>query len=483
MKDLWKNGSLLRILLIGILVALMGIMPLSKAVTAGFEGVYRAQDLGNPGIVSVDLATVAEQQPWRSGFWEAAGDAALAAGDLEIAGDYFARAAARAELSPEGYLAWGDADWLAEKPYTALQIWEIAARYGVSQDEILVRQSEVFRVIGDDQALIETLRVMLKQPSIVNLRPAELGDLTLELGLLLAAYEPASAPAYLSSAVKYEPALESQIRSLNFDILRALSQDDPVYLLMISGRALANLGYWDLAEKAFENATIRQPGYAEAWAYLGEARQHTESSVDPLLALETALELDPDSIAAVTFLALYWQRNSEIELALEYLQTAANLNPGNPAYLVDIGNLVALLGDLDTGQNYYLQAIGLSPNDPKYVREFLTFSIQFNLNLRDVALPMARQLVMLKPKDPASLDLMGNILYRLDDMLNAERFFLRSLAQDPEYDQVHFHLADLYRSQGKHNLAYYHYVRVLDLSTNAQTKARAQEALEQYNSP
>jgi Tfp pilus assembly protein PilF len=483
MKDLWKNGSLLQILLVGILIALLGITPLSKAVTAGFEGIHRPQEISHPGIVPVNLATVAEQHPWRSGFWEAAGNAALAAEDPKNAGDYFKRAAARGELSPEGYLAWGDADWGAEKPQTALQIWEIAERHGVSQTEVLVRQSEIYRVLGDDLALIETLREMLQQPAIVNRQSADLHDLTLELGLLLAAYEPASAPAYLSSAVEYDPALEPQIRSLNFDIQRALSHDDPVYLLMISGRSLANLGYWDLAEKAFENATSSQPEYAEAWAYLGEARQHTESGVEPLVALETALELDPDSIAAITFFALYWQRNSENELALEYLQTAANLDPGNPAYLAEIGNLVALQGDLDAGQNYYIQAIALSSNDPKYVREFLTFSVQFNLNLRDVALPMARKLVMFEPKDPASLDLMGDILSRLDDLLNAERFFLRSLAQDPENDQAHLQLADLYRSQAKHNLAHYHYVRVLDASTNAQTKARAQEALELYNSP
>ena len=129
MKDLWKNGSLLRILLAGLLVALMGITPLSKAVTDGFEGVQRAQEISYPGNVSVNLATVAEQQPWRSGFWEAAGNAALAAEDTKNASDYFRRAAARGELSPEGYLAWGDADWGAEKPQTALQIWEIAERH------------------------------------------------------------------------------------------------------------------------------------------------------------------------------------------------------------------------------------------------------------------------------------------------------------------------------------------------------------------
>ena len=38
------------------------------------------------------------------------------------------------------------------------------------------------------------------------------------------------------------------------------------------------------------------------------AKQHTNAAGDGLVALNTALELDPQSIAANTFMALYWQR-------------------------------------------------------------------------------------------------------------------------------------------------------------------------------
>jgi len=144
---------------------------------------------------------------------------------------------------------------------------------------------------------------------------------------------------------------------------------------------------------------------------------------------------------------------------------------------------MALLGDLDAGQEYYSQAIARSSNDPKYVREFLKFSMQFNLNLRQVAMPVARQLVLNDPKDPASLDVMGEILFLLGDMLNAERFFSRALAQDPKYALGHLHLADLYLSQAKHNLAFYHYGRVLEVATNPQVIAHAKNALEVNFSP
>jgi tetratricopeptide (TPR) repeat protein len=483
MKDLWYNGKLARILLFGLIIALLGLVPLSVKVTEGFEMVHRAQDGAYPAAVAANLASIADQQPWREGLWEAAGQAAISANDGNTAGRYFARAAARGELSPDGYLAWGDADWLINSPNTALQIWEIAVQKGVDPSRIYSRQAEVYRAVGDDLALIEILKMILEYPLAAELGLESRAGLYYELGLLLAANDPASAPTYLSQAMKLDPTLEAQIRSLNFAIQRELSQDDPVYLLVVSGRALANLGHWDLAERAFENATHLHPEYAEAWAYLGEAQQHTNAGQDSLVALNNALELNPRSIAANTFMALYWQRQEDPERALEYLQAVIELDPQNPALHVEVGNTVALLGDLEAGREHYYQAMELSHNDPKYIREFLHFSIRFNLNLREVALPVARQLMVINPEDPASLDAMGEVLFHLGDTLNAERFYLRALERNPDYDQVHLHLGGLYLLNGDRQLAEYHYGRVLETSRNARTIARAQQALDEYFSP
>jgi tetratricopeptide (TPR) repeat protein len=421
----------------------------------------------------VNLSTLAEEQPWQTGFWEAAGNAALQAGDTDLAGNYFARAAAKGELSMNGYVAWGDADWDKGNYQSALQIWGIAGRRGVDPREIMERKADAYRFLGEDMELIETLQSMLNMSSM---EPAQ-SALNLELGFLLAAYEPASAVNYLARAIELDPELDPQIQRMIKDIQQGISSDDSAYLFLSSGRSLANQGYWALASKAFENATDLHPEYAEAWAYLGEAQQHIDQDVEPLIALEKALELDPDSLAANTFLSLYWQRNGENERALKYLQNASVIDPGNPAYLVEIGQLMALLGDLSTGEEYYWKAYELSSGDPKYVREFIKFSLQFNLDLRNTALQMARQLVVEDPENPISLDLMGEILLRIGDTLNAERFFLRALENNPDYDQAHLHLGEFYQDQGKHDLAGYHLTKVLDVSTNPITIERAQQML------
>ena len=188
-------------------------------------------------------------------------------------------------------------------------------------------------------------------------------------------------------------------------------------------------------------------------------------------------------MAANTFLALHWQRQEEYDLALRHLETALKLDPENPAYLAEIGNIHALLGDLEAGQSFYRQALEQSSNEPLYTREFLKFSIKYHLDLHKVALPAARQLVLSDPDNPASLNIMGELLLVMGDILNAERFFLRALAQNHEYDQAHLHLGDLYANQGKYDLATHHFTQVLESSTNPETKAWAKNALENLNSP
>ena len=261
--------------------------------------------------------------------------------------------------------------------------------------------------------------------------------------------------------------------------------------LLLSGRELARRGEWAQAEAAFEQAVAADPSYAEAWAYLGEARQHTQNRPDcqpdsggaecadpALTALETALQLDPASLAAHLFLSLYWQRQNDLERALEAARAAAALSPETPAVLIRLGDLTALNGDLAAGQEYYLQAIAAAPDDPQPLREYIAFNIRYGFDLREAALPLARQLVIRNPSDPASLDVMGEVLLRLGDLSNAERFFRRALGEDPDYPQAHLHLGDLYRLRGEIIRAREHYRRALELSENEAVRIRARDALE-----
>jgi tetratricopeptide (TPR) repeat protein len=255
--------------------------------------------------------------------------------------------------------------------------------------------------------------------------------------------------------------------------------DDPAFALVAAGRALASIGEWDLAAEALSKATRLLPDYAEAWAFLGEIQQHTDE--DGLPALTEAIRLDPTSVAANSFLALYWHRQEKYDQALVYLTNAASYDPENPALQLEIGNTLAILGNLDDAHKHYQRAVDLAPNDPANLRQLAAFSINYDYRVQEVALPAARQAVLIDRKDPASQDIFGQTYARLENPLLAERFFKRALQADPDYAPAHLHLGALYLLQSDWSLAEYHLSRASTLSSlDAPAAAEASRLLQRY---
>lgn len=484
MRDLWENGILQRIAIIAVIVSLLGISPLPHVVELGLRRTGRTLGFGSHLETAQHLALVAEHLPWRVSLWEPAGHYAWVGDSPELAIRYFKEAAAAGSLSLEGYLRFGDAYQFGGNLYTAVQIWEAANQiYGVSP-ESLTRIANAQREVKDYPALIATLKetLGLQPPGMVS--PSSRSGLNFELGLLLSAYQPEAAPAYLLQSAEANPALTAA-NELAFTIQRALPKGNPSYTRMAAGQKLADLGEWELAALAFEGVTENQPDYVEAWAYLGEALQHVEQPDDgrAYTALEKAIQIEPQSLPANTFMALYWGRNGDPELAAEYLSAAAQLDPGNPDILVDLGAATAMLGDLEKAAAYYQAAVDQTSRNPVYLRALAAFCLRYNYNLKEIALPVAREALISTPHDPASLDLMGQLLLRLGDLLNAQRFFTRSIAQDPNYAPAHLHLGLVFSLQGYFSQAVAAYAQTISLAPGSPAATLAARLLRPSTSP
>ena len=484
MKDLWENHIIHRILAVAVLTALLGFSPNVHQVERALILANRDRTLKDFSSVSHNLATAAEKTPWLSNLWEPAGHYALEGGVPEQAIHYFKHAAAAGILSPEGYFEFADAYLAIGNPFTAIQIWSAGNQiYGpsvLSLDRIATQQ----RGLKDYPNLINTLKARLIIEQTGSASPETISNLNYELGLILSSVDPNTAPPYLLQAADINPGLTAAAR-LAYAIQRAIPNDNPAYTLMTSGRALASLGMWDLAAYAFQNVTQTHPEYSDAWAYLGEAQQHQIGS-DPknaFQALQTAIDLDPTSLPANVYLAVYWQRNGYPERAHTYLTTALQLAPNNPDLLVDLGTVTAVLGDLDTAMTYYTKAIELTEGNPEFIRKFGDFCIRFNYHIEDVALPLARQGLITAPHDPRTLDLMGQVLFRMGDALNAKRFLLRAITEDPDYPPAYLHIGLVHEFQGEPALAAQAFLKAISLAPETPTAALATRFLEDLNLP
>jgi len=484
MKDLWKSGILPRVLILLVLIAILGITLFPSGVTRMLERL-RCSVAFISLEATADLASIEKCLPGRADLWEPAGFYALAGDDPGVAVAYFKQAAALGALSYEGYIVFGDTYLQTGNHYTAIQIWEAADLIFGPSETSLTRQAGAHRSSKDYPALIEDLKAVLNLQSSVFSLQLSLPALYRDLGFLLAAHDPASAPSYLLQAADLASEL-TDARELAFSIQRALPQNDPAYTLVATGQKLANLNEWELAAHAFQRAAETRPDYAEAWAFLGEALQHlpTDSGTsDSLTALQKAIEIDPQSLSANTFMALYLARHEDYALALEYLAAAAEIDPRNPAIQADFGAAIAVSGDLESAQAYYWKAIELTPRDPTYLCKLVEFCIRYNIDLRGTALPAAREAVLLDPDHPASLDAMGQVLFRLDDLLNAERFWMRALDNDPDYAPAHLHLGLLYTLHNEIPRARQHLSLAISLAPGTPTAEHAQRMLEDFFTP
>lgn len=401
-------------------------------------------------------AAAAACSPWDGGLWEEAAREALQAGQPELAVHYLESSLAqssRFSLSPkpharastmallaEAYLQMGDAA-------SALEAWEaITSQSGLSLDA-----TRTLAALHLAQADYPAARRAWE--SLLTQEPQN-AQAHYQLGLLLAAYDPEAAVPHLDQAAGLDPQLAGPVAALRRAILGARLSGSSAYSLLASGRALAALGNWGLAAEAFRQAILQQPGYAEAWAYLGEARQHLqnaskvdEAPSDGLFELQTALALDPGSLSAWTFLSLYWQRQEEYGRSLEAIQRASAIDPGNPVLLAQMASIQAEAGDLASAYDLYQQAASLSPYDPAYLRQIVRFALDYNYQVEQAALPTARRLLIDRPADPVDLDLMGRVLIYLGDLAGAQKFLIRALQIDPSYAPAHLHLGLSYLLQ------------------------------------
>ncbi len=197
-----------------------------------------------------------------------------------------------------------------------------------------------------------------------------------------------------------------------------------------------------------------------------------------LAELQKAVALDPKSLAAQTFLSLYWIRQGRYDQALETIRAALEMAPDNPVLVAELAAVLAASGDLDQAYQTYQQAAALSPYDPLYLRLQVDFSLQYDYQVAQIALPLARKLVVQDPQDPTNLDLMAQVFIRQGDLVNAERFLLRLLDANPDFAPAHLHLGLLYLLQGDQAAALQELNRTISLAPGSPEAQQAQQLLD-----
>ena len=296
--------------------------------------------------------------------------------------------------------------------------------------------------------------------------------------VLLALLAPKQAPDWIKHAEKVDAQLGARLDPLKEALLDGATAPES-YASVVVGRALGNLGEWQAAEMSFLSATESAPDYAEAWAFLGEARGRLGK--DNFAELKRANELDPGSVAARVLLAERWRRQKRPEVALAIIYQLARENPGQEIWQRELGDLLAEMGDVILGLKHYQRAAALAPGKADAWPGVARYCLTYNIEVRTLGLQAARQALYLAPEDPLNLDMMGMMFYTLGDYPTAERFLLAALKKNDVLAAVHLHLGEVYIKEEDRELAVESLQRAAALGENdRQSAEQARLLLERY---
>ena len=376
-----------------------------------------------------------EYEPWRSQLWQSVGHLFLEMGEFEQAVFYFEKAVSANVLTKQGFLELGEANFHSGDISEAAAAWRVLLR-GQSSDRLIYEK--IYSAWLEAGELESAERVLSEWVAFDPQNPL----LKYQLAKMLIPGNISSALELLNKAASLD-----ENYSLLFNSLNEISTDleeTPLdsYQLLLLGRALGKSNEWELSEKVLEDSVELSPDYGDAWAFLAEARQRLGK--DGSYEIKMAKEFAPDSLLVKTMQAAYWRRQNKPELALVVLHEAAELELDNPIWQIEIGNVLAEMGNIHDADSYYQKAILLDPYNADYWVILARFCFQNNMNIYEVGLPAARQALVLAPENVNALDVMGQGMLAVEDYTSAERYFIKALEFAPDFVDAHLHLGQLY---------------------------------------
>jgi tetratricopeptide (TPR) repeat protein len=334
----------------------------------------------------------------------------------------------------------------------AVPCWEAAAGENSTDAGLLRDLAQAYVDLGRWADASEALK------ELAALSPQD-GWANYQLGLILAAYDPRSAAAYLQIAA------QSKSYSDISNALIAVLQTDPADPLIgiRVGAALEDRELWAYAELAFEQAAAVQQPFPEAAASIGLARDR--QGKDGSQWIQQAVALAPDNPQVLYLQGLHLRAMKDYDQSLAVLLQAVRLAPDNPAISAEVGSAYRLLGDLSQAEHWLQAAVQLSGDDPKFRTLLALFYADEAGNLTPAGLDTLRRTSVLLPNDPDVRAGFGWALYSMGQTEQGLAEIEIALKIAPDNPRALFYKAKILIAQNQKEAALPLLKRVVELKS------------------
>lgn len=388
--------------------------------------------------------TILEFQPWRTDLWERIALNEYSAGNYAEAVTAYQSAEESHKISLNGLFNLGSAYLQVGDLKAASSTWlRVTENEDIDVEKLALMTDQLWKS-GDFESAAKTAkRWSGKDPQSVQA--------AWTAGLLLSTQSLEGAMPFLAAATNGDGIEAAKANQLLEVLGQAALQPNQAYQMVIIGQRLADMELWDVAEEALQTAVQLDPGYAEAWALLGEVRQQlAKDGWTPLLRAKT---LNPESDVVISALVLYWRRQQKYDVALAYLRKLAARYPDEGSWQLEIGSTLVEAGDMIEAMAAYQRATEIESDDPQNWQSLAVFSATYGFEVEFYSLPAITRALELAPKDPQVLDAAGWVYLTSGDMEKAEQFLQLAIAEDGDFGEAKLHLAQVYIETNRLSLA------------------------------
>jgi protein O-GlcNAc transferase len=170
---------------------------------------------------------------------------------------------------------------------------------------------------------------------------------------------------------------------------------------------------------------------------------------------------EPEHAGALHLLGVLTHPKGLDRLALDFLNQALALEPGNPLFRYDLGNILFRMGNIPGAVGCYRAATRLQPGHAE-AHNNMGVAL-FELGQLSQAVASYQRALVARPEYPEALNNLGNALKELGHVDEAVQCFEQALRLRPAFADAHGNLANALTVRGQVPEALASYRRALDL--------------------
>jgi len=182
------------------------------------------------------------------------------------------------------------------------------------------------------------------------------------------------------------------------------------------------------AIKILQKAALEKPDNTEIFFYLGSFYEEIEEFCKAAEILNKGIKLEPENTRLYYRIGVIYDKNGLKDSSIEAMKNVIRLDPQNANALNYLGYTYADLNkNLDEAESLIKKALEFKPNDG-YIIDSLGW-IYYKKGLYQKSLEYLKRAVEIVPDDPIILEHLGDIYLKINNKINALKFFRLSLTK------------------------------------------------------